>query len=72
MAKAASPRSSMRRGGRPAAFLDRLIAFTRRGRAPRRRRLAAVLGPDDRGLRAALQSRATGRRVLVAELGEAR
>ena len=55
-------------------LLDRLIAFAET-RARRRgcRRLAAVLGPHDRALRAALESRGYGTGdVLVAELGEAR
>jgi hypothetical protein len=55
-------------------LLDRLIAFAET-RARRRgcRRLAAVLGPEDGVLRAALESRGYGRGdVLVADLGEAR
>jgi hypothetical protein len=54
-------------------LLDRLIAFAEM-RARRRgcRRLAAVLGPEDGALRAALESRGYGRGdVLVAELSEA-
>jgi len=52
-------------------LLDRLIAFAE-ARARRRgcRRLAAMLGPGDAALRAALQSRGYGTGdVLVAELG---
>ena len=54
-------------------LLDRLIAFAET-RARRRgcRRLAAMLGPDDRALRTALESRGWGSGdVLVADLGEA-
>ena len=57
-----------------APLLDRLIAFAET-RARRRgcRRLAAMLGPEDDALRAALRSRGYGTGdVLVAELGEGR